>query len=187
MGVKIIFRRKNNARVFRNAANAEQKIIARAISESARISSQSIKTLGDADILAAGNFTDRWTGSFKADALPANTDVLNPRIQVTSTIPYFMIHETGGVIHGKPLLWIPLSYTGLKMRAREYGRRYGLFRVNRKGGKAPLLLSIRDRKPKYFGIASVRLPKRFGIRKICRNVMGKFPALYASLIAKYQR
>jgi hypothetical protein len=65
------------------------------------------------------------------------------------------------------------------MGAKQFGRTQGgLFRVNRKGGKSPLLLSIRDGEPKYFGIAQVRLRKRFHLREIARDVMRRFVDFY---------
>jgi hypothetical protein len=49
--------------------------------------------------------------------------------------------------------------------------------VNRKG-KAPLLLSARDKKPKYFGKLSVRIPKKFHILEIGREVARKLKEFY---------
>jgi hypothetical protein len=104
------------------------------------------------------------------------------------------VHEFGATIKAKKgLLWIPLSDTGLKIPAREYQGK--LKRVDRTrpsgagfkgqkrhpvtgrftgGHKRPLLLDIKDKQPKYFGIAQVTIRPKFHIRQICREVMGRF-------------
>lgn len=170
---------KPPGKVLRDNGRKLQKQHVKALTLANRQAARDIKREGDRDIRRAGNFGARWTDSFFAEPVPKSGGYTDKNsINVGSTIPYFHIHEDGGTIRGKPLLWIPLSFTGLVMRAREYGRRYGLFRVDRKGGKAPLLLSIRDKQPKYFGAKSVRIPKRFHIKRICRGVMRGFGKLY---------
>jgi hypothetical protein len=68
------------------------------------------------------------------------------------------VFQEGRVIHGKPLLWIPLSFSdAVGIRARDYGP---LFRVDR-SGKSPLLLSPKDGEPKYSGHEQITIPKKF--------------------------
>lgn len=144
-----------------------------------RTASREILLRSALDIRSAGNFGSRWTDSLHADVTEGGGSI---RIAVWSEIPYFSIHETGGIIHGRPLLWIPLSFAGVPkgLWARDYPG--GLFRVDRISGGAPLLLSITDKQPKYFGKESVTLPKRFHIREIIRQVAGEMKDYYHDAI-----
>ena len=79
-------------------------------------------------------------------------------------------------IFGKPLLWIPLSFSiagQLKVRAKDYPGR--LFRVDR-SGKAPLLLD--ENGPQYFGKASVRIPKKWRLRQIVKQAARDMSRFY---------
>lgn len=141
----------------------------RALGALARDMADDIEDRGRANIAGAGNFgSARWQTGFKARPWFRGAQV---EVRVFSEVPYFRIFEYGGTIQGRPLLWIPLSFAtdAQGVRARDYPG--GLFRVDRKSGGAPLLLSRADRKPKYFGRESVRIPKKFSIRKICREVV----------------
>jgi hypothetical protein len=62
------------------------------------------------------------------------------------------------------------------VRARDYPGK--LFRVDRDGGKAPLLLGGSPATPKYFGKASVRIPKKFHLRDIIREGASKLKLFY---------
>lgn len=158
-----------------------------------------IKKKGDQDILSAGNFTTRWTKAFTVRSQPAITETSDKyviSVFFNSSIPYGHIHEFGGTIKAKgtlfgpALLWIPLKGQVPKsgggfglMTAQEFGGSVSpLFRVNRKG-KAPLLLDIKSRKPRYFGIAQVTLPPRFHIRQICQTEVDGMQALFSAAIA----
>ena len=58
-----------------------------------------------------------------------------------------------------------------------------LFSVNRKVGGPPLLFSMRDRSPKYFGIPSVEIPKKFHISEIQTRVMDNFADVFEDALA----
>lgn len=140
-----------------------------------------IEEKGRRDIAAGGNFkSSRWQEGFKAKVWFVGID---PEIRVTSKVPYFMIFEKGGTIKGKPLLWIPLSFAkdAQGVSAKDFPDR--LFRVDRKNGGNPLLLSVADKKPKYVGLKSVRIPKKFHIvdivRGVARTAQEKFRRAYA--------
>lgn len=182
------------ARLFTSAFEKLRERMATAFQIAAAELQFNIKSEGNANIRGAGNFSSRWTDAF--------TVRCEPNISQTSTkytidiffnesIPYAHIHEFGGEIKpknslgslfGPPLLWIPLSFANVpksgggsgKMTAQEYGASVSpLFRVNRQG-KSPLLLSVKDRKPVYFGIKSVTIPQRFHIRDICAKNANDF-------------
>jgi hypothetical protein len=137
-----------------------------------------IKTAADADISSAGNFGPRWT-----DGLHVNIEGAAPnmRLYMTHDIDYASIFQEGGTIQGNPLLWIPLSGTDAAMnraRAMDYpgGVRGG--RGGRKGGR-PLLFSVTDHKPKYFGVDSVTIPKKFHLEDDVNNVMSNFRSVFS--------
>lgn len=92
-------------------------------------------------------------------------------------VSYFMVHQKGATIRGKPLLWIPLSFAkdAQGIMARDF--KEPLFRVDR-AGKAPLLLSAADKQPKYFGIEEVKIPKRFHVIEIIRDLSRNASAEY---------
>lgn len=180
MSVRVVFKGQSIKAQTPRAMNAHLSSVARAVTGAAREAAKEVETTGRRDISSAGRFGRRWTEGLQATVAPKTGALLNAKIVVTHIVPYFDIFESGGVITGKPLLWIPLSYTGITIRARDYARAFGgLFYVQPKAGR-PLLLSIRDRKPKYFGIASVTITKRFHIEAICRNVMGRYGAMFAN-------
>lgn len=119
------------------------------------------------DISSAGKFGARWVTGFKGKVSQGGGHYL-----VSFTMPtkppmvHWKVFEYGAVIKGKPLLWIPLSFAkdAQGIRARDYPGK--LFRVNRKSGGAPLLLGGKPASPKYFGIPSVTIPKKFHLRSI---------------------
>ena len=88
-------------------------------------------------------------------------------VTVKHNIPFAEIFEEGGVVRGKPLLWIPISTErdAVGVRARKFN--LPLFRITSKRG-TPLLITAKG-KPKYFGVRSVREPKLFHIRQIADN------------------
>lgn len=136
-----------------------------------------IETRGRADIAGAGNFGRRWIEGFRATVGEGGG---HTRIRVTEDVPYWTVFEFGATIHGKPLLWIPLSFAADAQGVRASDYPSPLFRVDRKAG-APLLLTKGaggKAVPKYFGKESVRIPKKFHLRQIIRSVASKMRDRY---------
>lgn len=155
--------------------------IAVAISRGARDAGADMQRRGREDIARSGNFGTRWTHGFFAHVEPKHGALLNAKINLTHRLWFAFIHEFGGIVRGRPMLWIPLSFAAdaKGIYARDYARQYGgLFRVDRKSGGRPLLLSIRDKQPKYFGIEQVFIPKRWNLRGISRDIMSVFGQYY---------
>jgi hypothetical protein len=96
---------------------------------------------GRADIAGAGNFGSRWTEGLMARITQGGGNIV---INVSHAVSYFMVHQRGAVIRGKPLLWIP----------------------------------IKDGRPKYFGKEQVRIPKRFHVLEIGREIGRKLKNFY---------
>jgi hypothetical protein len=119
------------------------------------------------DIAGAGRFGARWVTGFKGKTTQGGGHyVVSFTMPAKAPMVYWKVFEYGATIKGKPLLWIPLSFAkdAQGIRARDYPGK--LFRVNRKSGGAPLLLGGTPATPKYFGIASVTIPKKFHLRTI---------------------
>jgi hypothetical protein len=159
------------------------RVLSSVSKQTAQEGARRIKTKGDADIRAGGNFGARWTNSFQAEVTGSRQSWI---IRVFSTISYFLIHEYGGTIMGKPLLWIPLPWNKTKKRARDFGQ--PLFRVDREG-KNPLLMVKRGKKAEamYVGVKSVKLKRRFHIRRIIQETARQMPAIYRGFIRAARR
>jgi len=139
-----------------------------AAKKTATVGAAEIKLRGDRDILSAGNFTRRWTNAFSAQ-VRTTREQATIQVGFEASIPYALIHEYGGIIHGHPLLWIPLSWNPFPDRdARDYPG--GLFYVDRPG-KNPLLFSKTESEARYVGVPQVKLRPRFHLRAITSNVV----------------
>lgn len=145
----------------------------------AKETAENIVALGRADIASAGRFGSRWMKGLHADVTEGGGNI---RIAVTHEVPYWRVFEKGATIHGKPMLWIPLSFAADAQRvwARDYPG--GLFRVER-AGKAPLLLSRESKEPKYFGKESVTIPKKFHLEEIARKAAQQIGDLFKRIFA----
>jgi hypothetical protein len=165
-GITVGFNEKDIIKQFKQVAERYNDRVHKAAALTAAQAQQEIQEKGRADIAAGGNFGSRWTDGFHARIIFEGRQY---RIQVYSDVPYFNIFEYGGIIRGRPMLWIPLSFArdALGVLARNFPG--GLFRVDRLSGAAPLLLSPVDRQPKYFGKEQVTMPKKFHIRRIIRE------------------
>ena len=138
-----------------------------AFSTALNMAASMIKEQSAADIESAGQFS--------SEGLEVTVD--DKTITTTLDMPGASLFESGGTIVGNPLLWLPISGTDAEgIRASNYGDK--LFSVNRKAGGPPLLFSIRDKSPKYFGIASVNVPKKFHLGEIQLNVMANFRDIF---------
>ena len=145
-----------------------------------RMAQSMISDAAKADISSAGNFGERWT-----DGLHVNLEGAAPnmRLSMTHDIPYAGIFETGGDVLGNPLLWIPLSGTDAAgIRAQAFG---GLFSAKypRKTGR-PLLFSVTDRQPRYVGVDSVTIPKKFHLQDDVNDVMSNFRSIFSEAWAQ---
>ncbi len=146
-----------------------------AITAAANMAASMILIIGRLDIASAGNFETRWTDGLHVTVDGDGGSLGNIRISMTHDIPYAGIFETGGTIYGNPLLWIPFSDTDAAgIGARDYP---GL--VSARGDRPlPLLLSISDKLPRYFGVESVTIPQKFHLNSDIQSVMANFRAIF---------
>jgi hypothetical protein len=104
------------------------------------------------------------------------TSDLRATIETFHDRPYAGIFEEGGQITGD-LLWVPLSGTDAEgVQPKEYPG--GLFSIKRESSGRPLLFSIADKKPKYFGIEAVTIPPKWNLRGIQASVLANYRELY---------
>jgi len=112
--------------------------------------------------IAGAGFSRRWQNSLRFKMVtPKNS--LKPVAYIHTTINYADIFETGGDIHGDPLLWIPLpSVPGAGRRRHmtpaEYVKNIGPLISIRRPGKRPLLAAVirREAKAQPFGKFATR-------------------------------
>lgn len=163
--------------VYRQADNVRQSMRL-----AAKETADDIVALGRADIGQAGRFGSRWMQGLHADVTEGGGNI---RLAVYHDVWYWRVFEKGAVINGKPMLWIPLSFAtdAQGVFARDYPG--GLFKVER-AGKAPLLLSREDKKPKYFGKESVTIPKKFHLAEISRRAAQQLGDLYRRIFKSTQ-
>ncbi len=128
-----------------------------------------------ADIKSAGKFSDRWVQALQ---VTTSRDGGSRSINVIMDIPYWKVFEFGATIQGNPMLWIPLPFAqdAKGLRARDFPG--GLFRVDRKSGGKPLLLSAATGEPKYFGMDQVTIPQKFHLRDIATRNARRIPEFY---------
>lgn len=164
--------------LFKRSTARNAELVRAAVRGAAADAKETIEKRGRADISKAGRFGSRWTDGFTVSVTEGGGKV---RVEAKEAVPYWTVFQYGAVIHGKPLLWIPLSFAAdaQGVRARDYPG--ALFRVNRKDGKAPLLMTPGSpAQPKYFGKEFVTIPKKFHLLEIIRDVAKNFKSLYAS-------
>ena len=129
------------------------------------------------NISNAGRFGTRWTQGLHGDIIREGGD--KTVTEYTHDIPYWSVFQFGKVIYGRPLLWIPFSFArdAQGVRARDYPG--GLFKIVRKRDGLPMLWSVGDREPKYFGKESVRIPKKFKVLEIIRLIASRIEVFFA--------
>jgi hypothetical protein len=173
-GIRVVFSWSQAGPRFRQNLTRQATRVREAARGAARETAKRIETLGRADIRRGGNFGSRWTDGLHADVTEGGGNI---RISVYDDVPYFNIFQYGGVIKGKPMLWIPLDFATDAQGVSAKDFRGGLFRVDRESG-APLLLSIEDKQPKYFGKESVTEPKKFHIVEIAQDQARRMRDIY---------
>lgn len=188
MPVRVIYNGKQLGPQFRRGAKRDYDRVARSVTSAVYESATVIRKRGAADIKSSGNFGSRWTRGLRTRVSP-------PRGQFSVDAQIIIDHdlqekgarlfEYGGVVRGKPLLWIPLSFArdAKGIRARDYPQ--PLFRVDRLG-KAPLLMTVEGAEPKYFGKESITMPRKWHLRDIGRSVARGFQKVYNKYFKLYR-
>jgi len=150
--------------------------VSTSMGKTAEWTAKAMQDQGRANIARSGRFTGEWIDGLKAVVGNSGRDFT---VTVSHSLgPMVRPHEYGATIFGKPLLWIPFDFAfeAKNINAREFPQK--LVWVNRRSGRAPILVSVDDKQPKYFGKASVRIPARWHIRDACRGIANLMPGKF---------
>lgn len=159
--------------VVKNMEGLQDRMV-KAVETAANMIASMIEEGARANIAGAGKFGSRWTDGFHVEVIPSG--VIGQMLHVFHDIPYADIFETGGTIQGNPLLWIGLSGTDAEgVPPSAYGGQ--LFSMKHPNGH-PLMGSKSDNLPKYFGIESVTITKKFDIAGVIDAVMQDFQSVF---------
>lgn len=125
--------------------------IARALTKTFRAAAKDIEREGRSRI-AAGGLSRRFQTGFRVFAFPRRQFSMKPEIKGTHKIGFINIFETGGVIRGKPLLWIPLPSAPAKIGGKRITPKLYIDQVGplisiQRPGKPPLLAGRALRAP----------------------------------------
>lgn len=154
--LRIVFAGQRASTAFGTAMRLQGAAVQSAVRGAAEDAADEIKARGAADIAGAGRFGGRWTQGLTADVSETGGGV---QINVAHSVPYFGIFEHGGVIKGKPLLFIPTASF-----ANQGG---GKIRF-RKDGKMPPVISVKQ----------VTIPKKFHVHEIVQSIVKELGSLY---------
>lgn len=173
MALKIVVDRAAGPKFKQNLAGIRDRFEA-ALTSAANMAASMIQNLARQDIAGAG-FGPEWASGLRVEAGGTFPNMI---ISMTVDDPRVALFEKGGVIHGNPLLWIPLSGTDAeKVQAKDYPD--GLFSAKSSSG-TPLLFSISDKQPRYFGIEQVTIPQKFHLAEAQASVMANFRQIFDS-------
>ena len=174
--LRLKFDSENAGPRFRRGSIRHAEIVLRA----ARGAMEDVKRFGlneaREDIARSGNFGPRWTTGLKAETTETSDEIV---VNFTHDIPYFMVHQRGALIRGRPLLWIPLPGVDPDERGDFFGfSRRGNLLLFKKLGAGNL-------RPLRVAKESVRIPKRFHvietIQDVARHQLREF---YAARLAQ---
>jgi hypothetical protein len=140
-----------------------------------------VQQQGRAEIARAG-FSPRLQRGFRTYVFPRipKPDSLDMQMRGRHRVGYFNIFERGGVIHGKPLLWIPLPSAPAKINGRPttaaaYVQNIGPLHSINRPGRPPLLAGYSMRAPgpgRRLSVAQLRTGQRNTRRRQARAAFG---------------
>jgi hypothetical protein len=189
------------AEVARKAFEAHEKRMTRAATAAIRGAGELAKSGGRASIAAAG-FSAKWQNALRVTYYPKSGDSLTAAAYIYHKIDYANVFEQGAVISGKPYLWIALPgavppssrRSDHPMPPAEYQERIGELVTVEVAGHPPMLfdkyVKIEDRrtrrekragdqrKPRYVGVPTVDIGKRFDIRGSAARASAALPGFY---------
>ncbi len=129
---------------FFKAITEGEKPIAKAATAAVREVAEMAKSQGRASIAGAG-FSRKWQNALRAKIYPPGRDSMRAAALIYHKVPYAEVFEEGAVIHGKPLLWLPLPNApfgagGRRIPASKFRQLVGwpLYTI-RRPGKPPML------------------------------------------------
>jgi hypothetical protein len=176
---------------FEETFAALQAPVAAAATASIRAAGDQLKRDARADIAAAG-FSSRWQNALRVNIYPKSGNSIEAAAFLYHKIAYADIFEEGGSIRGKPLLWLPLPNTPVKIGSQKmtpalYEAEIGPLRYVSRGGLPPLLVAeqapTRSKKTK-FSLSSLRRGAAAGSTGATTRTVPLFIGLDAVTMAK---
>ena len=129
---------------FLRAMTEGERPIAKAATNAVRDAAELAKSGGRTSIAAAG-FSRKWQNALRANVYPRGRDSMRAAALIYHKVPYAEVFEHGAVIHGKPLLWLPLPNApfgagGRRIPPSKFRQQIGtpLYTI-RQPGKPPML------------------------------------------------
>ncbi len=94
--------------------------------------------------IASAGFGAKWQNALRVDVYPKRGSSARAAAHIYHKIPYAEVFERGATIHGKPMLWIPMSHTpkranGARLTAAAYVGAIGPLVSFNRPGKPPML------------------------------------------------
>ncbi len=123
-----------------------ERPIAEAATKAMRAMSDDLKDAARRDIAGAG-FASKWQKALRVDAYPRRGVSTGAAAMIYHRIKYADVFESGAVIRGRPLLWVPMTSIGVppklgreKLTPKLFNKKIGPLDVVRKG-KRPILVA----------------------------------------------
>lgn len=167
--LRLSFKGQSFGRRFKISMDSASRKVRRAQTLAAEEALGHMLRLGRENIAQAGNFGTRWTEGLNGEV---RRDGGNIVINLRHRVPYFMVHQRGATIKGRRgLLWIPLPGV-------DRSERGDFFQRSRRGNLLLFKKEGRGIRPLRVGKESVRIPKRFRVLEIAREVAGLIKSFY---------
>ncbi len=132
------------ADAFFQAIKEGEKPIAKAATAAIREAAELAKARGRSTIAAAG-YSRKWQNALQSKVYPPRRDSMRAAALIYHKIQYAQVFEDGAVIHGKPLLWLPLPNAPLgrgggRISPAQFQQQVGMpLYTIRRPGKPPML------------------------------------------------
>jgi hypothetical protein len=154
-----------------------------AMRQTATAMARDIHERAKADIAAAGAFGSAWQNAVTVNITEGGANIklavtISAIENVPNTLGAFNIFEYGGVIVGKPMLWIPIPGGEAEQGQRAADLGINLIRVTSKTTGNTVLLDPESDRAVYFGESSVTIPQKFHLREIIADVGAHFQDYY---------
>jgi hypothetical protein len=172
-------------------SKANAKIIADAAWQAMEDVKGMVQREGRASI-ASGGLGPKWQKALRVDRYPSEPSI-DAAVYVSHKIPYAGIFETGGIITGRPLVWIPTRNAPARIAGKRptpalFARAVGPLRSVNVPGNPPMLVGrfgrSREVLPMFIGVRSLRMRKLFDVGAAVVRGRDAFPQFYDRRIAE---
>lgn len=168
----------------RNLDKAHE-VMKKAVSATAKETAKELRSAIFEDIQSSGDFGKPWKSSVKVEsAIGDGEATITVRYSSSKLGQAAKLFETGGTVHGDPLLWIPLN--DRQSLRKAIVRAGGAVYVHGRDG-GHYLIGRKTRKVIAIGAEQINQHKRFHIQEAVRRVADRVPAIYRAKLAKLNK